>query len=1035
MKTVKAVALGAGVFVVLCLGVIAAIIALADPNRYKPQIAAKVAAATGRRLSIDGPIEWGFFPKLRLKAGAVALGNTEGFGPEPFVAAKAIEVSVATLPLLARKVEMDAFKLYGAEIHLVRRQDGTTNWTDLVRGGTPGERPEGGAKAFALALGGVDIRDAAFTFRDARSGREIALTKLDLETGPFTLAAPVDFKLGADLAVTRPALTGRITIAGSARCDPAGGRYTVEPFALDLAADGPDLPGGKGAVHAGFALDVNRERGTLALTGLVLDGPGLALAGELHADHLNGAHPGGKGRLTIDGEDLAVLFKALGLPAADRLATLPDRRFGLKAAFDADMDSGVAKMPTLDAKLVGATLSGELGFERANTDEPAVHGKLHAAGADLPAVVLVASQIRGLDAAQSEAIQRALARAGEKSFDIAATLEADLATGEMKLPDLGAQILGNALAGHLAASGKGDDLTVNGALQANGKDLPALLAVGAGFGGGAGLGSFAQKLAGTADKSFTLATTFEAKPAAGRIRVPKLDAKALAATAAARFDAGKDRIEGKLELRDEQPGIVLAALGQSDLANAVKTLALEAAVQGTRADLAISPLELRAAVDGVGDLVLGAGSARVSLTNDTARIEDLRLSGLGLDLKGRLQAATISSTPAFDGELDMPAANLRKALSDLRVELGPMADPKALTAVALHTKLKGTARSLTLDPLTLKIDDGTLEGRIAVQDFTGPDLAFQLTLDQLNADRYLPPKAGKATPEAAAAGAALLPVERLRKVKLDGRLDAGSLRISGAKLAHVALGVHGSGGRLAMSPIAAELYQGRYDGHAAIDATGAEAKLDIDTKIANVALEPLLQDVADKDMIAGTASLDLHLSALGGTTARLKNTLAGRIAVDVRNGIFRGVDVPAVLHAAEIAIESKNVPPIPHGGETPFQSLTGTLDLHQGTITTKDLVMKGIGFKITDEGMLANLNDMSWKHDPQIAVDESSATAGTKTYKLGGYTIPLRCRGEISGKSCLPDFGDLAQEAAKSAVKKQIEKKGGDVLKKLFKGF
>ncbi|MBI4695023.1 MAG: AsmA family protein [Gammaproteobacteria bacterium] len=1040
MKAVKVLAIVGGVLVVLFLAALAAVAVLADPNRYKSELAAKVAASTGRALTIEGPIEWGFFPKVRLEAGPVTFGNAEGFGPEPFVAAKKIAVSVATLPLLSSRIEMDTFKLYGAEVHLVRHEDGTTNWTDLSKSGTAGDKTaNGGGSAAGLALGGVDVRDAAFTFRDEQSGRQFSLTKLNVTTGPYAVGAPVEFKLTGDVAAKQPTLSGPLTIAGTASYDPGDGRYTIKPFALDFAAQGPDLPGGKADVKAAFALDANADEGTLELTGLTLDGPGVKLAGEVHADHLNAAHPGGKGRLALEGTDIAVLFKALGLPAAGRLAQLGDRSFGLKTDFDANMESGIVKVPALEAKLVGATLTGNIDAERANTDEPAVHGRLHAAGADLPAVVLVASQLQGLDAKQSEALQQALAKAGDKSFDVATALDGDLAKGEMKLDQLQIRVLGNELGGQFAADGKGEKMSVKGTLDARGKDLPALLAVAAGFGGGAGLAEFAKNLAGVADKSFTLAIGFDATPKAGRISVPKLEAKALAATASGHFEANKDALDGQFTLRDEQPGAVLAALGQADMAKSVKSLALDAAVKGTRANLAISPLKLTAAVNGVGDLVLGAGNVKLSLANETANVQDLSLTGLGLNLEGALEATKISSAPEFSGTLDLPAANLRKALVDLGVKLGPMADPNALSAVALSTKFKGTARSVALDPLSVKLDGSTLNGNVAVRDFAGPDVAFKLTLDTLDADRYLPPKRGKetraATPEAAAAGAALLPVETLRKVKLDGHFDAGALQVSGLRLANVKLGATGSGGKLAMSPIAADLYQGRYDGHAAIDATGAEAKLDIDTKLTNVALEPLLKDLADKDVLSGTANLDVRLSALGGTSARLENTLGGQIKVNVQNGIFRGVDVPAILHAAEVAIESKNVPPLPTGGQTQFQSLTGTLDLRQGTITTKDLLMNGAGFKITDSGMLANLNDMSWKHDPQISVDQASTTQGAKTYKLGGYTIPLRCRGEISGKSCLPDFGDIAKAAATQAIKKQIEKKGGDVLKKLFNGF
>ena len=42
--------------------------------------------------------------------------------------------------------------------------------------------------------------------------------------------------------------------------------------------------------------------------------------------------------------------------------------------------------------------------------------------------------------------------------------------------------------------------------------------------------------------------------------------------------------------------------------------------------------------------------------------------------------------------------------------------------------------------------------------------------------------------------------------------------------------------------------------------------------------------------------------------------------------------------------------------------------------------------------------------------------------------IPIRCRGPLSGTSCLPDFGELAKRAATKAIKDEIEKKLDDSL-------
>jgi AsmA protein len=265
--------------------------------------------------------------------------------------------------------------------------------------------------------------------------------------------------------------------------------------------------------------------------------------------------------------------------------------------------------------------------------------------------------------------------------------------------------------------------------------------------------------------------------------------------------------------------------------------------------------------------------------------------------------------------------------------------------------------------------------------------------------------------------------------------------MSGAKLANVKVKLAGKGGRLEINPATAELYQGRYSGVVGLDATGKEPKVSINTNLAKVAVEPLLVDLTGKSDLSGIVNFEARLTGSGTESRRLTNTLNGQATFAVQNGVFRGVDVPAVLRAVEVMIESKRPAMPPKGGETQFQSLTGTLDVRNGAVFNKDLLLDGNGFKVTGDGLLANLNDMSIKYDAKIAVDAASTEQDAHRYNLGDYTVPVRCRGEISGRSCLPDVGDIAKTAATAAVRKEVEKKvqdavgdkAGEALKKLLK--
>ncbi|MEQ8230365.1 MAG: hypothetical protein RKL32_01520, partial [Gammaproteobacteria bacterium] len=50
-------------------------------------------------------------------------------------------------------------------------------------------------------------------------------------------------------------------------------------------------------------------------------------------------------------------------------------------------------------------------------------------------------------------------------------------------------------------------------------------------------------------------------------------------------------------------------------------------------------------------------------------------------------------------------------------------------------------------------------------------------------------------------------------------------------------------------------------------------------------------------------------------------------------------------------------------------------------------------------------------------------------YNLGGYGVPIKCRGKLESPSCLPDAGKILSQVVKKAAKKEIEKKVGDKIK------
>jgi len=307
--------------------------------------------------------------------------------------------------------------------------------------------------------------------------------------------------------------------------------------------------------------------------------------------------------------------------------------------------------------------------------------------------------------------------------------------------------------------------------------------------------------------------------------------------------------------------------------------------------------------------------------------------------------------------------------------------------------LRAKDGNIHLDPSTADLYQGKYQGVIGL-DVRGkkPKLDINTSLQGVQIEPLL--KDYEQKPEAAGkdeSSSSDLPVEMLRTLKIKGDLFIGQLVLSNITMKKIKMGLRAKDGDIHLDPSTADLYQGKYQGAIGLDVRGKMPKLDINTSLQGVQIEPLLKDYEQKpeSQLAGVANISAHLTAAGKDPDKLKRALNGKVELRVNDGILRGIDVRKTLEAAEVLLESKRPGQVKQGGETRFQKLTATMNIKNGVVTNKDLLILAPGFRVNGEGMLANFHDNTIKYNLAIAVDESSATRGEESFNIGGYKVPI----------------------------------------------
>ena len=224
--------------------------------------------------TLEGDISLSVFPWIGLDLGAVELSNPPGFTGAAFARSEAAKIRVKLMPLLSKSVEMDTVQLNGLAVNLVRNADGSTNFDDLLKPKSDqGTKPEdAGAKPglAGLAIGGLNITDSSFSWKDALSGKNYELANLNAQTGAVRLGEPVTLDVSFDLQGGPPTVQGGVKLTGTLNVDLDAQRYAVEGLSLDTDMQGDAVGGGKLTASLAGAMLADMVAQTASVTGLKL---------------------------------------------------------------------------------------------------------------------------------------------------------------------------------------------------------------------------------------------------------------------------------------------------------------------------------------------------------------------------------------------------------------------------------------------------------------------------------------------------------------------------------------------------------------------------------------------------------------------------------------------------------------------------------------------------------------------------------------------------------------------------------------------
>jgi AsmA protein len=489
------------------------------------------------------------------------------------------------------------------------------------------------------------------------------------------------------------------------------------------------------------------------------------------------------------------------------------------------------------------------------------------------------------------------------------------------------------------------------------------------------------------------------------------DGKPVPANGAFHFDLQPNGISGDIEL----DSVLSFDLGEGLVT--VDDLSIEGVIEG----IATSPTRLQFETDGI----------EVQTENRVVTIQPLDLTLLGIDIHADVEPFSYEGSVEPSAAIQIDAFSPRSVMHLLEVEIPETADPVALSSVIVDAKAAVKSKVIELSNVTIKLDDTTFKGDLAVPRTASGGYRFNLSADRIDLDRYMAPADAAAAETAGESAPTEIPADLIRPLNARGDLRVATALLSGMQFENVVLGLNTANGRMRIHPITADLFGGSYNGDVRIDAAKATSVISVDEKVQAVNLADLAGAMFNKENITGSISGAFKLTGRGNDLAAIQRSLDGNMSFELSDGAYEGTDIWYEMRRARAMIKGGEAPEPELPARTQFSSVKATGVVTDGVMQNNDLIAELPFMRLSGRGSV-DFAAATVDYDLTARVlERPESLQGVTAEELDDFTeavIPLKITGPLASPSVKPNVERLLRDRVEDEIKDRLFDKllGGD---------
>ncbi|MBU2677568.1 MAG: AsmA family protein [Gammaproteobacteria bacterium] len=429
--------------------------------------------------------------------------------------------------------------------------------------------------------------------------------------------------------------------------------------------------------------------------------------------------------------------------------------------------------------------------------------------------------------------------------------------------------------------------------------------------------------------------------------------------------------------------------------------------------IANSPTRLQVETDGI----------EIKTDEQRATVQPLAMTVLGIDIKADVEPFSYAGAIEPVAVIKTDAFSPRSVMTLLDIEAPETADPVALSRVIIDAKAAFKENAVDMTGVTIKLDDTTFKGTLAVPRQSTGSYRFNLDADQIDLNRYMEPVEAGARGGAGASTPVEIPSDLIRPLNARGNLRVSTALLGGMTFENVVLGLNTANGRMRIHPVTAGLFGGSYSGDVNIDVAGKTPVIAVDEKVQNVNLADLAQGMFGKKNITGTISGGFKLTGRGNDMAAVQRSLGGNMSFQLNDGTYEGTDIWYELRRARALLKGGEAPTPQLPARTRFSSVRATGVVTNGVMRNDDLMAELPFMQMSGRGDV-DLAAATVNYSLTARVLERPESLQNMTEaELKDFTravIPLKITGPITSPSVKPDVQALLRKRVEDEIKERV---------------